>query len=88
LQLDFAGLLSPRCQPFFIFILKKSEFWGITQNWVMKTSLSPRCQPFFIFILKKSEFWGITQNWVMTTSTYSSFLVWFLVSDFFNQVPN
>jgi hypothetical protein len=35
----FLDLLSPHCQPlfflFFIFILKKSEFWGITQNWVM-----------------------------------------------------
>jgi len=45
LQLDFRLFLQPFLVGFlriaslyfifFIFILKKSEFWGITQNWVM-----------------------------------------------------
>jgi hypothetical protein len=41
----FPYLLASRRQPlfyflFFIFILKKNKFWGITQNWVMTMSIS------------------------------------------------
>jgi len=33
---------------FFIFILKKSEFWGITQNWVMTVA------PLFTMLMVES----------------------------------
>jgi hypothetical protein len=52
LQLDFRLFLQPFLVGFLriaslyfiflIFILKKSEFWGITQNWVMTTGKSSK----------------------------------------------
>jgi hypothetical protein len=52
LQLDFRLFLQPFLVGFLriaslyfiflIFILKKSEFWGITQNWVMTTRKSSK----------------------------------------------
>jgi hypothetical protein len=61
LQLDFPTCflhVANHCFNFFIFILKKSEFWGITQNWVMThTITSPSLQlmfpSFFFYVIFK-----------------------------------